>query len=29
LAMSLTVITVSILGDGMREYLDLKLGGRR
>jgi peptide/nickel transport system permease protein len=29
LAMSLTVIAVSVLGDGMREYLDPKLGGRR
>jgi len=28
-AMSLTVIAVSVLGDGMREYLDPKLGGRR
>ena len=29
LAMSLTVISVNVLGDGLREYLDPKLGGRR
>jgi peptide/nickel transport system permease protein len=28
-AMSLTVISVNVLGDGLREYLDPKLGGRR
>ena len=28
LAMSLTVISVNVLGDGLREYLDPKLGGR-
>ena len=28
-AMSLTVIAVSTLGDGLRDYLDPKLGGRR
>ncbi len=28
-AMSLTVIAVSALGDGLRDYLDPKLGGRR
>jgi len=28
-AMSLTVIAVSMLGDGLRDYLDPKLGGRR
>ena len=29
LAMSLTVISVNVLGDGLREYLDPRLGGRR
>jgi len=29
LAMSLTVIAVSVLGDGLREHLDPRLGGRR
>jgi peptide/nickel transport system permease protein len=29
LAISLTVIAVSVLGDGLREHLDPKLGGRR
>jgi peptide/nickel transport system permease protein len=29
LAMSLTVISVNVVGDGLREYLDPKLGGRR
>jgi peptide/nickel transport system permease protein len=29
LAMSLTVISINVLGDGLREYLDPKLGGRR
>jgi peptide/nickel transport system permease protein len=29
LGMSLTVISVNVLGDGLREYFDPKLGGRR
>ncbi len=29
LAMSLTVISVNVLGDGLREYLDPRLGGSR
>lgn len=29
LAMSVTVIAVSVLGDGLREHLDPRLGGRR
>lgn len=29
LAMSLTVISVNVLGDGLREYLDPRLGGHR
>jgi peptide/nickel transport system permease protein len=29
LAMGLTVISVNVLGDGLREYLDPRLGGRR
>ena len=29
LAMSVTVIAVSMLGDGLREHLDPRLGGRR
>jgi peptide/nickel transport system permease protein len=29
MAMSVTVIAVSVLGDGLREHLDPKLSGRR
>jgi ABC-type dipeptide/oligopeptide/nickel transport system permease subunit len=29
IAMSMTVVAISLLGDGLREVLDPKLGGRR